>query len=98
FAMALLTLPLAAQPTLIPAPPQEQPVLITGATIHVGNGQVIEQGALLFSEGKIAAVGSAGTVSSAADVAGALVIEAAGKHVYPGFIACHTIMGLAEIE
>src|SRR3546814_4007075 len=58
-------LPAAAQPTLIPAPPQEQPVLITGATIHIGNGEVIEQGAVLFRNGKIVAVGSAGTVPAA---------------------------------
>src|SRR3546814_19333896 len=52
---------------LIPAPPQEQPVLITGATIHIGYGEVMEQGALLFRNGKIVAVGTAGTVTAASD-------------------------------
>src|SRR3546814_10102156 len=58
-------LPAAAQPTLIPAPPQEQPVLITVATIHIGNGEVIEKGAVLFRNGKIVEVRPAGTVPAA---------------------------------
>ena len=92
--LLITSLSVLAQPTLIPAPPQEQPVLITGATIHVGDGTVIENGALLFAGGKITRIGSAGSV----DAPEAAVINAAGKHVYPGFIACHSIMGLAEIE
>lgn len=87
-------LPLMAQPTIIPAPPQEQPLLIEGATIHVGNGTLIENGSLRMENGKISAVGPAGSVSAS----GAVVIKADGKHVYPGLIACHTILGLAEIE
>src|SRR3546814_19798952 len=71
-------LPAAAQPTLIPAPPQEQPVLITGATIHIGNGEVIEQGAVLFRNGKIVAVGPAGTVTAASARSATGVSKAAG--------------------
>lgn len=92
--LLVLSRAVMAQPTIIPAPPQEQPVLITGATVHVGNGEVIENGAVLFEAGKITAVGPAASVNGS----GAAVIDAAGKHVYPGFIACHSIMGLAEIE
>ncbi|QEC54196.1 imidazolonepropionase-like amidohydrolase [Anseongella ginsenosidimutans] len=92
--LLVISLPALAQPTIIPAPSQEKPVLITGAMIHVGNGKVIENGAILFADGKITGIGTAGSL----DAPGATIIDAAGKHVYPGFIACHSIMGLAEVE
>ena len=82
-----------AQATIYPAKAQEKPVAITGATIHVGNGQVVEQGALLFDQGKITYVGVATTAPP-----NALVIDAAGKHIYPGFIAPNTNLGLVEVE
>ncbi|MGK6350771.1 amidohydrolase family protein [Parapedobacter sp. DT-150] len=82
-----------AQPTIYPAKAQEGPVAITGATIHVGNGQLIEQGTLLFDQGKITYVGGPTAIP-----AGALTIDAAGKHVYPGFIAPNTNLGLVEVE
>lgn len=82
-----------AQATIYPAKAQEKSVAITGATIHVGNGQVIEQGTLLFDDGKITYVGVATTVPSEA-----LIIDASGKHIYPGFIAPNTILGLVEVE
>ncbi|WP_079718149.1 amidohydrolase family protein [Parapedobacter luteus] len=83
----------SAQPTIYPAKAQERPVAITGATIHVGNGEVITQGTLLFDQGKITYVGGATTVP-----AEALTIDAAGKHVYPGFIAPNTNLGLVEVS
>lgn len=82
-----------AQATIYPAKAQEKPVAITGATIHVGNGQVIEQGTLLFDGGKITYVGVATAVPSEA-----LIIDASGKHIYPGFIAPNTNLGLVEVE
>jgi hypothetical protein len=42
---------LFAQANISPAKPQTRPVLITGATIHVGNGQVIENGYIAFDHG-----------------------------------------------
>src|SRR3546814_12434321 len=65
-----------AQPTIYPAKNQTQPVAITGATIHVGNGTVIEQGTLVFEQGKITYVGGATDAP-----AGAMVVDATGKHV-----------------
>ena len=41
----------------VPDKPQSQPIVITGATIHIGNGQVIENGYIHFDNGKIVAVG-----------------------------------------
>lgn len=76
-----------------PAPPQSQPVLIKGATIHTGTGEVIENGMLLFNEGKIVQVGT-----SVSELPNTLVIDASGKHIYPGLIAPNTNIGLSEIE
>src|SRR5687768_17259246 len=44
-----------------PAPPQQKSILITGATLHIGNGTLIENGAIGFSGGKIDFVGTAGS-------------------------------------
>ena len=79
-----------------PAGPQTKPVLITGATIHTGTGQVIENGAVAFENGKLTFVGAA--ASAPADRAKYEVINASGKHVYPGFIMTNSILGLVEIE
>ncbi|HEY0245436.1 MAG TPA: amidohydrolase, partial [Mucilaginibacter sp.] len=45
------------QATILPAKAQSKPVVITGATIHIGNGQVISNGYITFDKGKITGVG-----------------------------------------
>src|SRR5687768_14866672 len=82
----------SAQETVYPAPKQSAPVVVRGATVHVGNGQVIENGTVVMVDGKITAVGANVTVP-----AGASIIEANGKHVYPGLILPATNLGLVEI-
>ncbi len=82
-----------AQANISPAPKQSQAIAITGATIHVGNGTVIENGTLVFDQGKIVSVSAGGAAQS-----GATEIKANGKHVYPGFIAPITNLGLTEFE
>lgn len=77
-----------------PAPKQTQDYSIEGATAHLGNGQVIENSLIMFSNGKISFVGSA---MIKIDRRGT-IINAKGKHVYPGFIAANTSLGLAEID
>ncbi|WP_295651458.1 amidohydrolase family protein [uncultured Mucilaginibacter sp.] len=79
------------QANISPAKAQTQSIAIVGATIHVGNGQVIENGYITFAKGKITGVGS-GTAT--ADV----VIDAKGKQIYPGFICPITTLGLVEVE
>lgn len=83
-----------AQATISPAPAQSKPIVITGATIHVGNGTVINNGYIAFDKGKITAIGS----GAPANTGGAEVIDATGKQVYPGFICPITTLGLVEIE
>lgn len=82
------------QATILPAKPQSGPVVITGATIHVGNGKVINNGYIAFDKGKITAIGE----GSAPGMSGATMVDASGKQVYPGFICPITTLGLVEIE
>ncbi|TLV01251.1 amidohydrolase family protein [Dyadobacter luticola] len=79
-----------------PAPslPQSKPVVMTGATIHVGNGQVIQNGVIAFDKGIITEISAAGSVSN---VTGAETIDAKGKHIYPGIISLNTTVGLQEV-
>jgi imidazolonepropionase-like amidohydrolase len=92
----LLTALIGVSQVPTPAGPQTKPILITGATVHTGTGQVIENGAVAFENGKLTYVGA--TASAPADRAKYDVINAQGKHVYPGFIITNSILGLIEIE
>ncbi len=78
-----------------PAPKQTQSVLITGVTAHLGNGEVLNNAAIGFDNGKINYVGSA-TGATTANYTKS--IDATGKHVYPGFIATNASLGLAEVD
>ena len=79
-----------------PADPQEGPIAIMNATVHTGNGQVIENAIITFSDGKIEAVVDA--TNSRLDLTGYDQIDASGKHVYPGFILPSTNLGLEEVS
>ncbi|MBO0329370.1 amidohydrolase family protein [[Muricauda] lutisoli] len=76
-----------------PAPPQSEQIAILGATAHIGNGEVIENCTIIFKDGKITAIGAdlmAPTIGT--------MINAEGKHVYPGFIAPSKSLGLVEVD
>src|SRR5712672_3302008 len=81
-----------------PAPEQTQPILIQNGTIHTGNGTVIENGVVAFANGKIMYAGDATGKNSLKDLNSYQVIDAKGKHIYPGIIALNTIIGLSEID
>lgn len=86
---------LNAQPT--PALKQSEPILITDATIHVGNGKVIEHGIIGFVDGKITFVGTAVSGNYDRSIF-KKIINATGKQIYPSLIAPNTHLGLVEIE
>jgi imidazolonepropionase-like amidohydrolase len=86
---------LCAQSIPTPSPAQTKPIFLVGATLHLGNGTVIENGVIGFAGGKISHVGAGDTPF---DRSGAEVIDAKGKRVYPGFIAANTTLGLVEID
>ena len=81
-----------AQETVYPTPKQTSSVLITNATVHVGNGQVLENTSVLITDGKIAQIGAAIT-----SPAGVQMINAQGKQLYPGLILSITDLGLVEV-
>jgi imidazolonepropionase-like amidohydrolase len=82
-----------AQETVLPAKPRKGYTIIKNATIHVGNGQVINNGTIKIADGKIEQVGT-----DVATPEGAEVIDAKGKHVYPGLILPTSSLGLVEIS
>lgn len=77
-----------------PAIKQSEAISIEGATAHLGNGEVIENALVMFEDGKLSFVGSANTKIARAGK----VIDASGKHIYPGFIAPTKTLGLVEVE
>jgi imidazolonepropionase-like amidohydrolase len=91
--LLLLTVNGFSQETIYPAKTQSKKIIITGGTVHVGNGTVLENnGAIAIENGKITAVGN----NAAADN-NATVINASGKHIYPGLILASSNLGLQEI-
>lgn len=82
-----------AQDDVYPAPEHKGVFFITNATIHVGNGQVIGEGSIKVNNGKIEQVGAGIPVPAG----GAQVVDARGRHVYPGLILCSSQLGIKEI-
>lgn len=68
------------------------PIAITGGTVHTVTSGTMRNGTVVFTNGSITAVGELVDVPE-----GATVIDARGKHVYPGFIGAQTTLGLNEI-
>lgn len=88
------TLSVFSQATISPAGPQSQKIILLGGAIHVGNGTVIANGYVVFDKGKITDVGDATTVKFSASEG--QLINASGKHIYPGFIGPVSTLGLVE--
>lgn len=74
-----------------PAPEQSEVISVTGVTAHIGDGTVIENCTLVFENGRITALGAGVSPQGR-------VINATGKHMYPGFIAPGKSLGLIEIN
>lgn len=94
--LSTLAITLSAQAhNLVPAPKQTQSVLIKNATVHTVIQGVLTNTDVLIENGKISALGpqlSTNTTESTQ------VVDASGKHLYPGLIALDTSLGLVEIE
>lgn len=89
FATITLT---AQQP--IPANKQIKSILLVGATAHIGDGNVIEQSAIGFKDGKITVVTTLAEVDKNTFEE---IIDVSGKHIYPGIIAPNISLGLVEV-
>ena len=89
-----VVLALVAVPELVAAQPQpgrEGVFLIRGGTVWTGTGVTLQSADVLIRDGRIEAVGPNVTA------AGATVIDARGKFVYPGITDAYTPLGLTEI-
>jgi imidazolonepropionase-like amidohydrolase len=92
-AAAALAVPQAADAQVrMTVPPQSQPVVLKGATIHTVTNGVIENGMIVMNAGKIVAIGK-----DVAVPAGAKVVDVTGKHIYPGLIDAYSTVGISEI-
>lgn len=74
-------------------PPQSQPVVLRGATIHTVTNGTIANGTIVLERGKITAIGGA----EVAVPRGAKVVDVTGKHIYPGLIDAYSTVGITEI-
>ena len=79
-----------------PAPKQSQSIYLTHATIHIGNGKVLQNATIGFENGKIIFLEE--NPSFKTDETMGKMIDCTGKHIYPGIIAANTKVGLDEIE
>lgn len=81
-----------AQDNVSVAPAQQGTIALVHATVHTGAGQTIEDGMIVFSNGKIV------DVRKFAPIADIKIIDCSGKHIYPGLIDAATNLGLNEIS
>ncbi len=77
----------------IPGAPQKKPIALVNGVLHPISGPAIEDGTLIFDNGKIVDLGR--RMEPPAD---ATVIDLNGKHVYPSLIESHSHLGLVEIS
>ncbi len=68
-------------------------VALVGGTVHTVTGGTLENATVLVQGDRITAVGAHVAVP-----AGARVIDCRGKHVYPGFVAANSQLGLTEVS
>lgn len=80
-----------------PAKPKQKSILLLNATAHLGTGEIIPNSAIGFKNGKINMVLAAIDIrmdSTKYDT----IIHCKGQHLYPGFIAPNSRLGLVEID
>ena len=76
-----------------PASEQSNSILFVNATIHTGEGSVLDKSAVGFENGKITYVGNSDNPPAFDQI-----IDVTDKHIYPGFIAMNSTLGLVEVD
>src|SRR6185312_8690818 len=71
---------------------QTAPLVYSGATVHLGTGEVIADATVVVAQGKIVSAGKG------AAPAGAQAIDARGMVITPGFVDPLTQVGLIEVD
>ncbi|MDY7094285.1 MAG: amidohydrolase family protein [Acidobacteriota bacterium] len=92
-ALGVLLLALSTISTGGPADAQEPFTALVGATVHPVSGPPLDGATVLVSGDTIQAVGSDLEVP-----ADASVVDLTGRHLYPTFIAAHSVLGLVEVN
>jgi imidazolonepropionase-like amidohydrolase len=77
----------------IPGAPQSKPIAIVNGTVHPISSKPLENATVLFSGGRIVAVGIAVDLPE-----GTTVVDAKDRHVYPGLFNTDGALGLIEIN
>lgn len=93
-AVFLFVVSAQAQDDVYPAKENKGLIFITNATVHVGNGQVIENATVKINNSKIEQVGQNISIPAG----DSKVFDVKGKHVYPGLILSNSQIGLIEIS
>ncbi|TAE67326.1 MAG: amidohydrolase [Bacteroidetes bacterium] len=75
----------------VPASAQSKPIILSNATIHIGNGQVLNNASIRFENGIIKQIGTQVEKNGAED------INLNGQHIYPSLILPATSLGLTEV-
>jgi imidazolonepropionase-like amidohydrolase len=72
---------------------EAQPLAFVHATVHPASGPALEDATVVVEDGRIVSV-----AAGAAAPAGAQIVDCTGKHVWPGFVAPLTALGLIEVS
>jgi imidazolonepropionase-like amidohydrolase len=94
YTLLLFCLGLMVQAQQTPAANQAATILIQGATLHIGDGSIIENGMIGIANGKIIEIGVTGSQQNSYET----TVNASRQHVYPGFIAANSTVGMVEID
>lgn len=91
-ALLLLTAGTGTLDAQTPAPRQSRPIALTGGTIHTVSNGVIQNGTIVFQDGRITAIGRDVAIPADAEH-----VDVSGKQIYPGLVDGYSHMGLSEI-
>ena len=94
YTLLLFCFGLCVQAQQTPAANQAASLLIQGATLHIGDGTIIENGMIGIANGKILEIGATAPPQNSYDNQ----LNAEGQHIYPGFIAANSTVGMVEID
>jgi len=97
FALTLLANAALAQDLVPKAPPQAAPIVLKNVTLHTIDGGVILNGTLWFEGGTIRGVLPADAPLRLPGNLEPVILDLAGKHVFPGLISARTTLGLVEV-
>jgi imidazolonepropionase-like amidohydrolase len=76
---------------------QKNKILLLNGYLHVGNGQTMETALVGIENGKITMIGNALTTKIDKKYWDT-IISLDGQHIYPGFVAPNSTLGLTEID